>query len=303
MENEKWPRLSYEEGKATYETIHLWTQILGKIKLTSLPWISHSWHVTLLITPTGLTTGDLPSEKKDFQINLDFLENQLTITTSQNEIRTISLLDLSVAQFYEKLMNELKKLGIAVVINKVPNELVDPIAFDKDQLHSTYVPKVAEAFQHALLKSNKVFTEFRSRFIGKCSPVHFFWGSFDLAVSRFSGRKAPEHPGGFPNLPDRVAREAYSHEVSSCGFWPGNEIVPFAAFYSYIYPEPDGFSSASVKPEAAYYHKEMGEFILPYAEAQRSENPEKDLMDFLQSTYEAAADLAKWDRKELERFE
>ncbi len=301
MEQEKWPRLSFEEGKETYETIHLWTQILGKIKLRSLPWINHSWHVTLQVTPTGLTTGDLPSDKKDFQIDLNFFEHQLTISTSQNENRTISLLDLSVAQFFAKLMNELKKLDIVININKIPNEMIDPIAFDEDHSHSTYVPKVAEAFQRALLKMNRVFTEFRSAFIGKCSPVHFYWGSFDLAVSRFSGRKAPEHPAGFPNLPDWVAKEAYSHEVSSCGFWPGNEMVPFAAFYSYIYPEPEGFSSAVVNPEAAYYHKEMGEFILPYSEVQKSEDPEKILLEFLQSTYSAAADLANWKREELER--
>lgn len=301
MEQEKWPRLSYEEGKETYETIHLWTQIMGKIKMRSLPWINHSWHVTLQITPTGLTTGDLPSEKKDFQINLDFLEHQLTISTSQNETRTISLLDLSVAKFYEKLMNELKKLDISVIINKKPNEFIDPIAFDEDDSHSTYVPKVAEAFQRALLKTNKVLTVFRSTFIGKCSPVHFYWGSFDLAVSRFSGRKAPEHPAGFPNLPDWVAKEAYSHEVSSCGFWPGNAMVPFAAFYSYIYPEPAGYDKAVIEPGAAYYHQDLGEFVLPYSEVQRSDDPEKMLLSFLQSTYSAAADLAGWKREELEK--
>lgn len=301
MENKKWPRLSFEEGKETYETIHLWTQILGKIKLESLPWINHSWHVTLHVSPSGLTTGNLPSGKKNFQIDLDLVDHRLNILTSKKEERTFSLLDLSVAGFYHKLMADLKKLEIEVEIRKIPNELVDPIAFDEDNTHATYNPKAALAFQRALLEINKVFTSFRAQFIGKSSPVHFYWGSFDLAVGRFTGRKAPMHPGGIPNLPDRVAREAYSHEISSCGFWPGNESVPFAAFYSYIYPEPSGFSSASIKPQAAYYHKELGEFILPYSEVQKAEDPEKELLEFLQSTYEAAADLAKWNRKELEK--
>lgn len=303
MENKKWPRLSFEEGKETYETIHLWTQILGKIKLESLPWINHSWHVTLQVTPTGLTTGDLPSEKKDFQIDLDLVDHRLNIVTSKKEERTFSLLGLSVAEFYEKLMTDLMKLQIKVEIRKIPNEMEVPIAFDEDDTHATYIPKVALAFQRALLEINKVFTSFRAEFIGKSSPVHFYWGSFDLAVGRFSGRKAPLHPGGFPNIPDRVVREAYSHEFYSCGFWPGNEALPFAAFYSYIYPEPLGFSSASIKPETAYYHKELGEFILPYSEVQKVEDPQKKLLEFLHNTYRAAADLAKWNRRELEKPE
>lgn len=303
MENQKWPMLSFEEGQETYETIHLWTQILGKIKLESLPWINHSWHVTLKVTPTGLTTGNLPSEKKDFQIDLDFIDHRLSILTSKKEERTFSLLELSVADFYHKLMADLKKLEIEVEIRKIPNELEAPVAFDQDDKHATYSPKIAIAFQRALLKVNKVFTDFRAEFIGKSSPVHFYWGSFDLAVGRFSGRKAPIHPAGFPNIPDRVVREAYSHEVYSCGFWPGNEFVPFASFYSYIYPEPSGFNIASVKPEAAYYHKELGEFLLPYSEVQKTEEPEKELLKFLHSTYQAAADLAGWKREELEKPE
>lgn len=303
MESKKWPRLSFEEGKETYDTVHLWTQILGKIKLESLPWVNHSWHVALQVTPTGLTTGDLPSAKKNFKIDLDFIDHRLNIFTSKKEEKTFSLLDLSVAEFYKKLTEDLKKLEIDIKIHKIPNEINDPIAFDLDDSHATYSPKVAVAFQYALLKVNKVFTEFRAGFIGKASPVHFFWGSFDLAVSRFSGRKAPMHPGGFPNLPDRVAREAYSHEVCSCGFWPGNDSVPFAAFYCYIYPQPSGFESANVKPEKAYYHKELGEFILPYSEVQNSEDPEQMLLEFLQSTYSAAADFANWNREDLERQE
>lgn len=303
MESKKWPRLSFEEGKETYETIHLWTQILGKIKLRSLPWINHSWHVTLHVMPTGLTTGDLPSENKDFKIDLDLIDHRLSIYTSKKEEKTFSLLDLSVAEFYKKLMTDLKNLDIHINIYKTPNELPDPIPFDKDTAHNTYSSKVAVAFQYSLLKINKVFTEFRAEFIGKSSPVHFYWGSFDLAVSRFSGRKAPLHPGGFPNLPDRVTREAYSHEVFSCGFWPGNENVPFAAFYAYIYPQPSGYEKATVKPEGAYLHEELGEFILPYSEVQKDSAPENKLLEFLHSTYNAAADLAKWNREELEKQE
>lgn len=303
MEHKKWPRLSFEEGKDTYETLHLWTQILGKIKLESMPWINHSWHVTLEVTPTGLTTGDLPSEKKDFKIDLDLVDHKLHILTSRKEEKTFSLLELSVADFYEKVMTDLRSLEIDMKIRKIPNEMEDPIAFDEDKEHATYSPKVAIALQWALLKIHKVFTEFRAGFIGKCSPVHFFWGSFDLAVSRFSGRKAPVHPGGFPNLPDRVARESYSHEVSSCGFWPGNEMHPQAGFYCYFYPEPEGFSSEKVQPDSAYYHKVLGEFFLPYSEVQNATNPEQELMKFLNSTYEAGAKLAQWNRELLERPE
>lgn len=301
MKSEKWPRLSFEEGKETYETVHLWTQILGKIKLESLPWVNHSWHVALQVTPTGLTTGDLPSAKKNFKIDLDFIDHRVSIFTSRKEEKTFSLLNISVAEFYKKLIADLKHLEIGIKIHKIPNEISDPVAFDLDDIHATYSTKVAVAFQYALLKVNKVFTEFRAEFIGKASPVHFFWGSFDLNVSRFSGRKAPIHPGGFPNLPDRVTREAYSHEVCSCGFWPGNESFPHAAFYCYIYPQPSGFEIADIKPQAAYYHKELGEFILHYSEVQKAEDPEKDLLEFLHSTYNAAADLAKWNREDLEK--
>ena len=208
---------------------------------------------------------------------------------------------LSVASCYHNILSVLQDVGIECKIHPVPNELVDPVPFHLDTAHATYNPQHAADLHKALLKANEIFTEFRSRFIGKCSPVHFFWGSFDLAVTRFSGRKAPLHPGGVPNLPDRVAQEAYSHEVSSCGFWPGNEAVPFAAFYNYIYPEPDGFMDASIKPGQAYYHKDLGEFILPYKDVQQAEDPSKTLLDFLQNTYDAAANLAKWERDKLEK--
>lgn len=301
MERDNWPELSFEEAKETYQTIHLWTQIAGKIKLSKMPWINHSWHVTLSVTPFGLTTGHIPDRQQHFQINFDFIKHQLQIITSSGAERAFAFADLSVAACYRNLLGDLQDLGIEAKINKVPNELVDPIPFHQDEHHNTYNPLHAANLHGALLRSNEVLNQFRAEFIGKCSPVHFFWGSFDLAVSRFSGRKAPTHPGGVPNLPDWVAREAYSHEVSSCGFWPGNEAVPYAAFYSYIYPEPPGYKSFSIKPASGFYHKDLGEFILPYKEVQQSANPAQTLLDFLESTYEAAAETANWDRENLEK--
>lgn len=296
-----WPELAFDQAKDTYETLHLWTQIVGKIKLTRMPWINHSWHVTLVITPTGLTTGNLPANEKHFQINFDFREHQLQILTSLGEEKSFPLAHLSVAAFYKKTMAALRKLGIEIDIHKVPNELEVVVPFDQDEQHATYEPRHAADLHTALLAVNAVLTPFRVDFVGKCSPVHFFWGSFDLAVTRFSGRKAPLHPGGVPHLPDRVAQEAYSHEVSSCGFWPGSGGVPFAAFYSYMYPEPDGYKAAVVEPEAAYYHQTMGEFILPYEAVRQANDPAAMLLDFLQSTYRAGAELADWDRENLEK--
>jgi hypothetical protein len=301
MRKENWPELSYEKAKQTYETIHLWTQVAGKIKLTKLPWINHSWHVTLFVTPFGLTTGDIPGNGKHFQINFDFLRHRLQIITSKKEEQVFDLKSLSVASCYKHTLTTLKKFGIDCQINPIPNEIENPIPLHQDKTHATYYPEHAADLHQALLKANKVLTQFRAEFIGKCSPVHFFWGSFDLAVSRFSGRQAPLHPGGVPNLPDWVAQEAYSHEVSSCGFWPGNDAVPFAAFYSYIYPEPDNFKNSAVKPETAYYDKNLREFVLPYKEVQQSETPSETLQDFLHSTYETAANLSQWDRNSLEK--
>lgn len=296
-----WPALSYKEARDTYDTIHLWTQVVGKIRLAKLPWINHSWHVTLYVTPTGLTTADIMDADKHFQIDFDFVRHQLQVITSEGESRSFDLQGLSVASFYKKVLTTLQELNIQAEINPVPNELENPIPFHEDETHATYYPEHAATLHQALLGAHDVFTKFRSKFNGKCSPVHFFWGSFDLAVSRFSGRDAPKHPGGVPNLPDWVAQEAYCKEVSSCGFWPGNEAVPFAAFYSYIYPAPEGYNNASVKPEQAYYHEELREFVLPYEAVQQAENPQAMLLDFMQSTYEAAAELAKWDRKALEQ--
>ena len=301
MKKENWPALSYQDAKGTYETIHLWTQIAGKVKIVQMPWINHSWHTTLLVSPRGLTTGDIPAEEKHFQINFDFIDHELQIVTSKGEINSFSLKDLSVAVCYNNVIDSLLEFGIEVKINTTPNEMVDPIPFYKDKIHKEYNPVHASKFHTVLLNVAEVFNEFRAEFIGKSSPVHFFWGSFDLAVSRFSGQEAPKHPGGIPNLPDWVAQEAYSHEVSSSGFWPGNEMLPFAAFYNYIYPEPKGFSTAAIKPDKAYYHKDMGEYILPYKDVQESEDPSKMLMEFLHSTYNTAADLAKWEREKLEK--
>jgi Family of unknown function (DUF5996) len=295
-----WPILSYKDARETYETWQLWTQIIGKIKLVKLPWTNHSWHVTFQVTPTGLTTLTLPDEQHPFQIDFDLIHHQLLITTQSGESRQFGLVGLSVADFYKKVLQALGELGIEATINPVPNELAVAIPFDQDTSHKTYIPEQAAAFHQALLLAHQILTRFRAGFLGKCSPVHFFWGGFDLAVSRFSGRKAPTHPGGIPHLPDWVAQEAYSHEVSSCGFWPGNEYLPEAAFYAYIYPEPAGFKDAPVKPAEAYYHQELGEFILPYEKVRQAPDPDKAVMDFLQSTYQAAADLAGWDRDNLE---
>lgn len=298
--NTQWPELSYADAKDTYETLHMWTQVIGKIKLSKLPWINHSWHVTLAVTPIGLTTSGLMHEDNHFQIDFDLIQHKLKVITNTRLTRMFDLQGLSVAGFYENVVRALNELNIDIDINLHPNEVLNAIPFNKDHIHATYHPKHATALHKALLNAQSVFTQFRSEFNGKCSPVHFYWGSFDLAVSRFSGREAPMHPGGIPNLPDRVAREAYSHEVSSCGFWPGNETVPFAAFYSYIYPEPEGFKDSKIMPEEAFYHRDLGEFILPYKVVQESADPSGRLLEFLRSTYDAASDLAEWDRSSLE---
>ncbi len=295
-----WPALSYEKGKATYETLHMWTQIVGKIKLATLPWLNHSWHITLHITSTGLSTMNMPYGSKHFQIDFDFITHQLKIITSQGELRAFDLRGISVADFYKQILEALKELQIEVKIMPVPVELPNPIPFSRDTVHATYDTKQVRALHQALLFMQDTFLKFRCVFKGKCSPVHFFWGSFDLAVSRFSGRKAPKHPGGVPHLPDWVAEEAYSHEVSSCGFWPGNEALPEPVFYAYMYPAPDGYKNAEIDPKGAYYHETLREFILPYKVVQQSKNPEETLSAFLNSTYRAGAEIAEWNRFELE---
>jgi hypothetical protein len=298
---QKWPILSYEEGKTTYDTLHMWTQIVGKIKLAVLPWVNHSWHITLHITPTGLTTQAMPFKNQNFQIDFDFIEHELKVTTSNGQLRKFSLHGISVADFYKNIFEIFADLKIDLKIKPVPVEIPNPIPFEKDTVHATYDTEQVASFHQALLFIQDVFMKFRGEFKGKCSPIHFFWGSFDLALSFFSGRRAPKHPGGVPGLPDWVAEEAYCREVSSAGFWTGNDMLPQAAFYCYLYPEPEGYKTARLQPEQAYYNTTLGEYILPYSTVQESEDPAKTLLDFLHSTYNAGADLANWDRAILEQ--
>jgi hypothetical protein len=295
-----WPALPFPEWKDTATTLHMWTQIVGKIRLTLTPWINHSWHVTLYVTSRGLTTSPVPHGVRTFEITFDFIDHKLRIDTSDGEQRTIDLKPRSVANFYQAVMKTLDELRLPVTINKVPNEIQDPIPFDEDQEHRSYDREYANRFWRVLVQSDRVFKEFRSRFCGKCSPVHFFWGSFDLAVTRFSGRTAPPHPGGIPHLPDAITREAYSQEVSSLGFWPGNAVAPTPIFYSYAYPEPPGFTEAKVQPGAAFYELKIREFMLPYDEVRTTEKPDEVLLEFAQSTYYAASTLGKWDRDALQ---
>jgi hypothetical protein len=276
------------------------TQIVGKIRLVQTPWVNHSWHVPLYLTARGLTTSPIRYDPRVFQIDFDFIDHKLLIQAGDGPVKSMALQPRSVADFYQNLFAQLAELDIDVKINTTPNEVADGIPFERDQQHRSYDAESANRFWHALLQADRVMKEFRAPFKGKCSPVHFFWGSFDLAVTRFSGRPAPEHPGGVPHLPDWVAREAYSHEVSSCGFWPGNEALPYPAFYAYAYPAPAGFDKANVSPAAAFYHSGLHEFILPYDEVREAPSPDAMLLEFLQSSYEAAADLGKWDRAALE---
>jgi hypothetical protein len=297
-----WPSLPLEAWSDTCATLHRWTQIAGKIRLAQSPWINHSWHVTLYVTATGLTTSPIPYGTRTFQLDFDFIRHRLTMQVSDGGQGGFPLEPQSVAAFYRRVMHELIRLDLRVHINKKPNEVPDAIPFDEDESHRAYDAEYAHRFWRVLVQVDRVFKRFRARFIGKCSPVHFFWGAPDLAVTRFSGRPAPPHPGGIPNLPDEVAREAYSHEVSSAGFWPGGGPISYPAFYSYAYPEPDGFKTAPMKG-AAFYSKELGEFIMPYDAVRESLFPDDTLLEFLQSTYEAAANLARWDRDALERAE
>ena len=299
--SEVWPELPLEAWSETCATLHRWSQIVGKVRLAQSPWVNHCWHVALYVTARGLTTSPIPYAERTFQIDFDFVNHQLAVLSSDGGSAGLALEPQSVATFYARLMAEMGRLGLQVKINPRPNELADTLHFDQDELHRAYDREYANRFWRVLVQSDRVLKEFRARFIGKCSPVHFFWGAPDLAVTRFSGRRAPQHPGGVPNLPDWVTREAYSHEVSSCGFWPGGGAIPYAAFYSYAYPEPGGFSSAPVKPSGAFYSLDLREFILPYDAVRQSKSPDTTLLDFAQTTYEAAANLARWDRGALER--
>ncbi|MBC9915348.1 DUF5996 family protein [Chitinophaga varians] len=296
----QWPVIDYNSWKDTLATVHLWTQIVGKIRLRQMPWLNHSWHVTLYVNPYGLSTGSMPYRHGIFQIEFDFIHHQLVITTSGGEKEALGLRPRTVADFYASLFDKLQSLNIDVTIHPVPSEMADAIPFTQDQLHQSYDQHQMENFWQALVRMHNVFTRFRAGFTGKCSPVHFFWGAFDLAVTRFSGRDAPEHQGEMPNMPAVVMQEAYSKEVSSCGFWPGNDQFPQAFFYSYAYPAAPEFATQPVQPAAAFYSPEMGEYLLPYAAVQQADDPEAALMAFLQSTYEAAANTSHWDRKALE---
>ena len=293
---EVWPSLPLEEWADTYATLHMWTQIVGKIRLVQSPRINHWWQVPLYVSARGLTTRTIPHGTRNFEIEFDFIEHQLVVRTSDGETRRLALAPRAVADFYRELMEMLGALGLEVKIRAIPDELANPIPFAEDYEHASYDGEYANRHWRILAQTDRVLKEFRSRFIGKVSPVHFFWGSFDLAVTRFSGRRAPEREGA-----DSINREAYSHEVISHGFWPGSGNIQMPAFYSYTTPEPAGLPQAAIRPAGAFYNPPTGGFILPYDDVRQADNPDQVLMEFLQSTYEAGANLANWDRAALER--
>jgi hypothetical protein len=297
---DSWPELPYREWRDTCTTLHLWTQIVGKVRLVHTPWLNHSWHTTLYVSARGLTTSPIPHERRVFEIEFDFIDHALVIRTGEGTVRRLPLRAQTVADFHAGLLGTLAELDLAVPIHGAPNEIPDPIPFREDTVHATYEPAHAQRFWRALVHADRVFKLFRTGFLGKASPVHLFWGGLDLAVTRFSGRPAPPHPGGIPNMPDPITREAYSHEVSSAGFWPGGGPIEEAIFYSYAYPEPAGFRDAAIEPAAASYHAELREFVLPYDAVRTADAPEEALLAFLESTYRAAADAAGWDRAALE---
>jgi uncharacterized protein DUF5996 len=301
--HEPWPAVPLEEWRETYATLHRWTQIVGKTRLALAPMQNHWWQVVLYLTSRGLGTSPMPTADRALEIEFDFIDHQLVARTSDGESRTLALASRSVADFYDEYMAMLRSLGVEARIRPVPVELADVLPFADDRVHATYDGDAAQRCWRALLAADRVLKEFRGRFIGKSSPSHFFWGSFDLACTRFSGRRAPPHPGGVPNCPDWVTREAYSHECISSGWWPGSPGSPVAeaAFYAYAYPEPAGCPTARIRPEGASYNVAMREWILPYESVRTAKDPHAALMEFLQSTYEAAATLGGWNRAELER--
>jgi len=292
--------LPYAQWQETASALHLWTQIVGKYRLAHAPWVNHSWHATLYVTPRGLTTGMIPDHGRTTTLDFDFQAHRLVAYAEDGTTDAFALAPMSVAEFFDRTRRLIAAVGGSPEVHGHPNEVPNPIAFAADTRRREYDAAAVERFHAALIWIQRVFERFRTSFVGKVSPVHLFWGSFDLAVTRFSGRRAPLHPGGVPHLPDAVTREAYSHEVSSAGFWPGGNGVEEAMFYSYAYPAPDGFQSAAVKPAAARFDDRLGEFLLPYDAVRASQDPEATLLEFLQSTYEAAATKANWDRAELE---
>ncbi len=296
-QTELWPALPLAEWRDTYATLHMWTQIVGKVRLALGANLNHYWGVVLYVNARGLTTSAIPYDKGTFEVQFDFIAHSLEISTSFGESRSFRLAPRSVAAFYAEFMEALHSLGIAVKIWPMPVEVPSPIRFNLDKDHASYDPEYANRFWRVLVSITPVFEGFRAGFLGKSSPVHFFWGSFDLCVTRFSGRRAPARPGA-----DKITREAYSHEVISVGFWPGDgEIVKDAAFYAYAAPEPMGFKDSAVRPAGAFYSKDKSEFFLRYDEVRLSDSPERALLEFCQSTYDAGANLGKWDREELER--
>ncbi len=293
--NERWPALPWDAWSDTAKTLHMWTQIVGKVRMVQSKWLNHAWHVTLYVTPRGLTTGTIPHGERTFRIDFDFHDHLLVIETCDGERETLKLEPRATADFYAEVMTALERLARPVLINTTPNEIKDAIPFPEDRTHTSYDADAAHRFWRVLYQADRVFRAFRAEYHGKASPSHFFWGSFDLAVTRFSGREAPDHPGGLPNMPLWVAQEAYSHEVSSAGFWPGGDAFPEPIFYSYAYPTPDGFGDVRVEPDAAYWLQDLGEFVLPYEAVRTSADPDATLMAFLDSTFVAAAELGNWD--------
>jgi hypothetical protein len=298
-----WPVLSYARLRPTAETLQLWTQVAGKVALAKTPWLNHSWHVTLRLSARGLATPLIPNGADGLQLEFDFIDHALVLRTTNGGEQRVALKAGTIAGFYAETMAALASLGAAVRIVACPNELPDPVPFAGDHAQRSYDPAMAQDFWRALVQIERVFGRFRSSFLGKVSPIHFFWGAADLAVTRFSGRRAPLHPGGIPHLPDAVTREAYSHEVSSAGFWPGDPGTPEPSFYSYAYPAPKGFSAAKVSPDGARFNSGLGEFLLPYEAVRTAADPDEALLGFLRTTYAAAADLGGWDRAALECVE
>lgn len=296
-----WPELSYAAWADTCTTLHLWAQVVGKVRLAKTAWVNHSWHVALYVTARGLSTSPIPDGLRQFQIDFDFIDHRLLVSVSDGRSRILPLAPMSVAAFYRRLMDLLAELDIQVRIHDLPNEVPDPIPFSEDRVHAAYDADYVNRYWRVLVQADRLLKQFRAHFTGKCSPVHFFWGSNDLAVTRFSGRAAPQHPGGIPHLPDRVTREAYNQEVSSAGFWPGGGLIDHAAFYAYTYPVPAGFKDCPVQPPEVYFHPDLGEFILPYDAVRLADDPDTTLLAFLHSTYAAAAETGRWDRAWLER--